>query len=103
MKFSPGQKKILQGIKKILPDYLKTNMMSHRKDFENHNFSFKIHCKPIYSVCSTCSRPEGIIHYSKSTEPPKIQEIAFKNAGFCWIPCLPEMSHAAVPWPHRIS
>ena len=34
--------------------------------------------------------------------PPKIQEIAFQNAGFCWIPwlCLPEMSSAAVPRPH---
>ena len=53
-------------------------MMFHRKDFKNHNFSFKIHCKPIYSVCYACSGPEGIIHYSKSTEHPKIQEIAFK-------------------------
>ena len=78
-------------------------MMLHRKDFEIHNFSYKIHCKPIYSVCYACSGPEGIIHYSKSTEPPKIQEIAFKNAQFCWIPCLPEMFFAAVPGSHRIS
>ena len=77
-------------------------MMSHRKEFENHNFSFKIHCKPIYSVCYARSEPEGIIHYSKSTKPKKIKEIAFKNAGFCLIPCLPEMSSAAVPRPHRI-
>ena len=35
--------------------------------------------------------------------PPKIQEIAFKNAQFCWIPCLPEMFFAAVPGSHRIS
>ena len=46
-------------------------MMSHRKDFENQNFSFKIHGKPIYSVCYACSGPEGIIHYSKWMEPPK--------------------------------
>ena len=78
-------------------------MMLHRKDFENHNFSLKIHCKPIYSVRYACSEPEGIIHYSKSTCPPKIQEIAFKNAEFCWIPCPTEMSPAAVPLPHSIS
>ena len=54
-------------------------MMLHRKDFENHNFSFKIHCKPIYSMCYAYSGPEGIIHYSKSTEPPKIQEIAISK------------------------
>ena len=42
-------------------------MILHRKDFGNHNFSFKIRCKPIYSVCYACSGPEGIIHYSKST------------------------------------
>ena len=35
--------------------YLKTNMMSHRTDFENHKCSFKIHFKPIYSVCYACS------------------------------------------------
>ena len=35
--------------------------------------------------------------------PPKIQEIAFKNAEFCWIPCPAEMSPAAVPLPHSIS
>ena len=29
--------------------------------------------------------------------PQKIQEKAFKNAGFCWISSLPEMSSAAVP------
>ena len=54
-------------------------MTLHRKDFENHNFSFKIHCKPIYSMCYAYSGPEGIIHYSKSTEPPKIQEIAISK------------------------
>ena len=68
-----------------------------------HNFSCKIHCKPIYSVCYSCSGAEGVIHYSKSTEPPKIPEIGFKNAEFCWIPCLPEMSSAAVPLPYSIS
>ena len=59
-------------------------MMLHRKDFENHNFSFKVHCKPIYSVCYACSGPEGIIHYSKSTEPPKIQEIAKMPTHMVW-------------------
>ena len=62
-------------------------MMLHRKDFENHNFSFKVHCNPIYSVCYACSGPEGIIHYSKSTEPPKIQEIAKMPTHMVW-PCV---------------
>ena len=46
-----------------------------------------------------------IIQSKRSPPPPpkKIQEIAFKNARFCWIPCMPEMSPAAVPGPHRIS
>ena len=29
--------------------------------------------------------------------------VAFKNSEFCWIPCLPEMSPAAVPRPYSIS
>ena len=78
-------------------------MMSHRKDFENHNFSFKIHCKPIYSCALLVQGLKGSYIIQSPRSPPKIQEIAFKNAGFCWIPCLPEMSHAAVPRPHRIS
>ena len=78
-------------------------MMLHRKDFEYHNFSFKIHYELIYSVCYACPGPEGIIHYSKSTKPPKIQEIAFKIAEYCWIPCLHEMSSAGVRRPYSIS
>ena len=76
-------------------------MMSHRKDFEKHNFSFKIHCKPIYSVCYMLVQGlKGSYIIQSPRTPPKIQEIAFKNAGFCWIQCL---SSAGVPRPYRIS
>ena len=65
------EKKRKKFFRELKSYYLETNMMLHRKDFENHNFSLKIHCKPIYSVRYACSGPEGIIHYSKSTMPPK--------------------------------
>ena len=62
-------------------------MMLHRKDFENHNFNLKIHCKPIYSVRYACSGPEGIIYYSKSMMPPKIQEtnVPLFSTTFMWL------------------
>ena len=82
-------------------------MMSHRKDFENHTkitiLALKFTANQFIQCALLVQGLKGSYIIQSPRSPPKIQEIAFKNAGFCWIPCLPEMSHAAVPRPHRIS